>query len=311
MTRSEFKNDTYNTKPSDYAEFTYWWSKMPGFLVTPVNRDKRQYVTDVNNPDGWSKPYTIQYVASEAGFYAPFMQDAHKNGAQVIDLTSGSGVIKVTRISKITERDYVLDLQVNDSFRKYQYVVQDCNHYNHAFNRFAKRVREFVNPKLGTNFTVVDAREKEEEPVLPVKPLQLERGQQKDVALWARDKGLTFSPGCACHICSKTYDMYKKAQAEQPVVQQPTVQDVIELVQAITEDVKQIEVAPIYTMHISINFAPYTEVCGDSNVLGLIRKAQEIVEAFDRATPNVQIMIRDRDNASVARITEEEGVTIF
>jgi hypothetical protein len=70
------------------------------------------------------------------------------SNAQVLDLTADGYTLTVETVTRIAERDYVITFEKDWDYwpvQRYDYLVQDCNHFNHALNRFNKRVSGIVN----------------------------------------------------------------------------------------------------------------------------------------------------------------------
>lgn len=322
--------ETFGKTIKDFPETTYWYRTARAGSRNPYNKDG-EYLTDINNPHGTMYRADASIgVAPSSGFlnesWDTFLSLTNSPLQLCVNVSNPWDVLTVRSINKITERDYVIQFTTQaEPNRMHPYVVRDCNHYNHAYNRFAKRVREQINPKLGLYLTTVDQRPIEA-PAWPKRAYELTTEQFKQVHQWVRTTRFNgpLSEGCACSMCNETYQAFLNAQKEeeQPKV---TVEDVVNLMEQITEEVKQAtaEIAQntlTYELWLVTGYGSKYQpelVCGDSDAFFLIERALNLSRTLDDMNPNYRFYITEGTNRTYkATITEgrlliETGKRVF
>lgn len=287
-------SDNTNTI-NDFAENTYW------FTTSGAGDSYRyKFVTDINNPKQLFRDVELFPAQFYDRDWIAWKQSVAKD-TETIDLTLRDQDLKVTKIKWLGDRNYVVTFQTA-GWRTYDYVVQDCNHYEHAFNRFRKRVQTQIGPSLGLDLRVKDARVKEQ-PKVNTRPLR------PGAAFYAFDKwtdAATSQYACTdpdCATCNDNWQRYQESLAK------PTVEKVVQLVETIVAS-KPVE-KPVYSLWLMVNFKAPVEVGGDSDVFALINRAKCIVQGFDGVTPNVSVHVRDDKGWIKAEVTLEKGVVTF
>jgi hypothetical protein len=130
-----------------YFDATFW-------LLNKGKTDHfHTYYYDTNNTTDHWKHNTVDYTSYDA---KELCENTNCGVIRIPDLMPLDAMVNTIRKVEGTDRDYMIGFYLNGLY--YNYVVMDCNHENHAYNRFAKRVREVINVKLGTSISVVDYR---------------------------------------------------------------------------------------------------------------------------------------------------------
>ena len=320
MSQDQF--NTVGKTAYDFPRVTYWYSEPHAGTPRPrLGSNGGIYVTDFNNNSFATGD--VDGPASINESWGIFLSATKSEQQEVVDATWRDDTISVVRINRMTERDYVLFFTTEYVTTPYAYVVRDCNHYNHAFNRFAKRVRTQINPRLGTRITVVDARPVEV-PVFPTQNRELTTEQRKVVLKWSRENGYHFALPCAggdCAACQRTLDAYNKEQVPVEPDVTVTVADVVQTIENVVALAKSQVTVPTYDLWLVTGYgAKYSpdHVCGHEDAFFLIDRAMSLSRTLsDGMNPNYRFYITEgvdrnyKGTITEGRLTIESGKRIF
>lgn len=306
--------ETFGKTVKDFPETTYWFRTARQVPRNKTNK-KGEYLEDNNNPQGYFKRTgTTPYVKDESGFinedWDTFFKWTNTDRSNCVNLTSPWAVIQVHAINKIADRDYVIQFNTNRDDRIIPYVVLDCNHYQHAYNRFAKRVREQVNVRLGVNLAVADRRP-QEEPAFPTTLKGLNDAQRALIGEWNLSRPMNVRGdwgGCRgfCNACQEVLDQYNArdtAQVINEVSQVKVVEKIVE--KEVIKEVPVLQTFHIYLRPKGVLGSETIHMAEVDGALSALQSAQKMHIGFRGAgMTTAYIQVRDDKGFAVAEVTQ-------